>query len=86
MYICPGPRRDTVGANSKIKRLEGSRAGFRLSQFWTANQVFEILKKIVHKFRFVDDFRQKNSDFWNQIFENSPEYGNFENSVTPTPN
>ena len=24
-------------------------------------------------------------DFWNQIFENSREYGNFENSVTQTP-
>ena len=24
-------------------------------------------------------------NFWNQIFENSREYGNFENSVTPTP-
>ena len=24
-------------------------------------------------------------DFWNQIFENSREYGNFENGVTQTP-
>ena len=44
------------------------------SGFWN-------FRKIVHKFRFVTDIRHKKSDFWNQIFENSHEYGNFENTI-----
>ena len=35
------------------------------------NKENQNFRKIVHKFRFVTDIRQKNNDFWNQIFKNS---------------
>ena len=48
--VRPGPRRDIVGAGSKIKRFGGSQAGFRLSSFCIANKVFKIFEKSVTHF------------------------------------
>ena len=77
----PGPRRDIVGAGSKIKRFAGSLAGFRLSQFCIANHVFEIFEKSVNLFK----NNKKKRQLLNLIFEKSREYGNFENGRSPPP-
>ena len=45
------------------------------------NNIFEIFKKWENLFKIL----QKKRQLLNLIFENSREYGNFENGVTPPP-
>ena len=78
----PWTPRDTVGANTKIKRFASSKAGFRFSQFWIANQVFVIFKKSFTNF-VCDWFSSKKLRLLEPNSWNSCEYGNFENGVTP---
>ena len=69
--VSTGHLRDIVVALSKIKTPhQNSTTSWKV--FWNS-------QKIVYKLLLY----MISVNFWNQIFENSREYGNFENGVTP---